>query len=116
MKPANAAMIAAVATARAAKLCDAAMETLSEGRRVFVKGKPTMVPWSANKRAQLRALQMSAFESGGAYGVFGDIQKAIEPMYAAEGVVDEGTERRFVAEAVEVYKAAGASEVARRFG
>jgi hypothetical protein len=102
------------AVARATKLCDAALKTLAEGRKTFVKGKPTMAPWGAEKRAQLRALQLGAFEAPARMATQADVAEMLRPLIGAEGVTAEA-EEAFFAEATAVYCAAGVAEVERRF-
>lgn len=96
------------AIARAAKLCDAALATLAAGRKTFVKGKPVMVAWSPEKRAELKRLQLSAFDG---LPLDADLSK----HYADESVTDLASEERFLAEATEAYRTAGRTEVERRF-
>lgn len=108
MKTTTTAALQSAAIARATSLCDAAFKTISAGRKTFVKGKPAMVAYSDEGRAQLRRLQLGAFDS---------ISLGFDATahYADEGVVDAATEDAFLPAAFEVYAAAGRAEVERRF-
>lgn len=106
--------IQATATADAAKLCAAQMETLAKGTRTFVKGKPVIVPSSDARRASLKALALSAFTDASMrrdHVVAGVVRQHI----AAEGVVDADGEDRLIAEATAAYEAAGVVEVERLY-
>lgn len=108
MKTTTIAALQTAALLRASQLCDAALATLAAGRKTFVKGKPAMVPFGKEKRAQLKALQLSAFERP-------DHHLDVASHYAAEGVTDAATEDAFLVAAFDVYAAAGKAEVERRF-
>ena len=56
--------IKTLATATATRLCGEALASLAVGRKAFVKGKPVMVPFSDDARAQRKQLQLSAFVPG----------------------------------------------------
>ena len=113
MFPASRAAIEAAAHRRAAELADAALTNLAAGRRVFVKGKPTIVPFSDENRAERKRLQLSAFEDG--YASRDKLMKVIAPLYKREGIRDAKAEERFIARAHAVYEAAGRAEIHRRF-
>lgn len=105
------ATLSAAASTYAAKLCGEQQAFLAAGRKTFVKGKPVMVPFDADKRAQLRRLAEGSFDG----------LSSIEKVYGlvdvvAEGATDEESGQAVIAEALAVYNAAGMAEVERCYG
>jgi len=102
--------VIALATARATKLCDDSFETLRAGRKTFVKGKPVMVPFGAEKQKQLHALnrEIGAVES--------TLMPAAVKLFAASGLPsDEETEATYWEEAQVLYLDTGREIVDARF-
>lgn len=99
------AAVAAAAIARATSLCDAALSTLAEGRKTFVKGKSVMVPWSDEKREQLRALQEKAFTA----------PSGAEERILLEIVGDTDVSEDMEEQVFATWRDTGLAEVARRF-
>ena len=102
--------VIALATARAAKLCDDAFETLRAGRKTVVKGKPVMVPFSPEKKTQLHALNRK----------IGAVESTLMPvavkLFAASGLPsDEETEVSYWEEALKLYQDTGREIVDARF-
>jgi hypothetical protein len=108
MKTTTQTAIENLAIARATKGCDAALATLAAGRKTFVKGKPVMVAWGPEKRAELKRLQLGAFD-----GL--PLDADLSAHYTAEDVTDAASEERLLAEAADIYRTAGRAEVERRF-
>lgn len=111
MKTTTNTALTAAATAYAAKLCAEQLAFLAAGRKTFVKGKPVMVAFDADKRAQLRRLAEGSFDG------FSSIEKVYGLVdVVAEGATDEESAQAMIAEALAVYNAAGMAEVARCYG
>lgn len=110
MNDATKAAIIAAATIRATKLCADANATLAAGRKVYVKGKATIVAWDDDKRREMKRLQLTAFDA--TMSTHERLCSAVEPFVAAEGIT-EATEDAFVQEALDLYMATGRAEVER---
>ena len=96
----NADAVKTLAAAEAARLCGQALAFLAAGKKVFVKGKATVAPWSAEKRAEMKALQLGAFVPGG------QVEQKIDAAFGSMPEAD-------MADAVALYCAAGSAEVER---
>lgn len=104
--------IIAAATTHAARLCEAALAFLAAGRKTFVKGKAVIVPWTDEKRAEMKRLQLTAFDGG--MSMDARLLDALEPFVVAEGITEE-TEDAFVDEARALYVMTGRAVVERLF-
>ena len=111
MKSETVALIQSLATKRAASLCSVALTTLALGRKTFVEGRFAFVPWSAEKREEMKALQLNAFKPG--YHIEAVIVADIDPI--TEGAPTEEQARAILAEAMTLYCETGRAEVARLF-
>ena len=96
------------AESHAHKLADASLATLAAGRKTFVKGKPVFVPFSDEKRAQLKRLQLDAFTEGQT-----NHSNRVE---SALGRAGRGMSEREYRAAVDLYNAAGRRVIERRYG
>ena len=103
-----------MATAKASSMCDAALETIAKGRKTFVKGKPVFVPFSSEKRDEIKGLQLSLFtaENGFVRSQAEAIVGDVDALFATMG---EDAAQDLGDEIVAAYCAAGRAEIERRF-